>query len=128
MKHPYMHPGVNFPRHHRLIVLRQQTKGYWMSSVSQAPRHNLLIFPHFKNTIPIIYVFTCLNNCLFCKTLLTHWIYGVLGCNGIKRSRTRLFTFSLYLNLENANILCRSFTHDSRIHYHGPRYRFGNKM
>jgi hypothetical protein len=54
--------------------------------------------------------------------VLTHCIYGVLGCNGIKRSR--LFTFPLYLNLENAN----SFTHDSRINYHEPNYKFENKM
>ena len=90
-----MHAAVHFPKHNRQIVLRQQTQGYRMSSVNQAPRHNLLIFPHFSNTIPIKYIFTCLNNCLFCETLLTHWIYGVLGCSGIEKSRNKLFSFSL---------------------------------
>ena len=120
---PLIHAGVHVPRTNRLNVLRHVTGcplsvkfpgiDYLVFALNQYHPHNICI---------------CLNNCLFCQTLLTHWIYGVLWCNGIKRSRTRIFTFSLYLNLENSNMLCRGFTHNSRIHYHGPRFRFGNKM
>ena len=50
-----------------------------------------------------------------------------LNVTGLKGQKLG-YSHSHYLNLENAHILHRSFTHDSRMNYHGPRYRFGNKM
>jgi hypothetical protein len=50
-----------------------------------------------------------------------------LNVTGLKGQKLD-YSLSHYLNLEKAHILYRSFTHDSRINYHGPRYKFGNKM
>ena len=50
--------------------------------------------------------------------------YGVTGLKGQEID----YLLFHYLNLENVHILYRSFTHDSRINYNGPRCRFGNKM
>ena len=38
------------------------------------------------------------------------------------------YSLSHYLNLEEAHILYRSLTNESRINNHGTRYRFGNEM
>jgi hypothetical protein len=67
-----------------------------------------------------------LSNLALGAWLTESFLYPSVWCLGIIwLLRLRL---SHYLNLENAHILHRSFTHDSRMNYHGPRYRFGNKM
>jgi len=37
------------------------------------------------------------------------------------------YLLSNYPNLEDAHMLCRGFTEDSRITDHGPRFKYGNK-
>ena len=60
------------------MFARHQTDGCMMPSVSQAPKTRLFSVRTLTMPSPQ-YACTCLNNCLFCKTLLTHWMYVAYG-------------------------------------------------
>ena len=49
-----------------------------------------------------------------------------LRYTGLKGQELGYFLFH-YPNIEDAHILCREFTEDLQINYHGPRHQYGNK-
>ena len=48
------------------------------------------------------------------------------GVTRLKGQELGNFLFQ-YINLEDVHILCRGFTEDFQINYHGPKNKLGNK-